>query len=349
MIDTSQLSIQKLVVHHIGSHSAGEQVRLSKKIISFQGDDPVTGVLTQYFFKPFKTEAYFNFVDKESGEPNLMQELTTRIFEQPDTFYDTSLKVANLLFESSNHPNIKSGEFYMALIKDCVVDGELVDAIGIFKSENRETYLKVYLHDQNFEIGTQEGINIKKLDKGCLIFNTEKEDGYKICSVDNINKGNDARFWMDDFLGLKPREDKYYFTNNYLNLCKDFVGEVFNEENDVPRTDQIDMLNRSMDFFSKNDNFNEQRFENEVIMDPEVVDAFRDYKTFFENEKSIPLQSEFDISKSAVKQEKRFFKSVLKLDKNFHVYIHGKRQYVEQGYDQAKGLKFYKLYYEVES
>ncbi len=349
MIDTSQLTIQDLVIHHIGNRTQGEQVRFSKMPVVLEEDDPVADFLIQYFFKPFKIEAYYNFVDGENGELNKMFELVTRIFEQPSTFYETSLETSNLLYESSNHPSIKAGEFYMAFFKDVVVDGEVVDAIGIFKSENKETFLKVYLKDQNFEIGAQEGINIKKLDKGCLIFNTEKEAGYKICSVDNINKGNEAKFWMNDFLGLKPREDNYYFTNNYLDLCKSFVGEVFNEEHEVPRTEQIDMLNRSMEFFSKNDNFNEQRFENEVIMDPEVVDAFRDYKTFFEEEKSIPLQAEFDISKSAVKQEKKYFKSVLKLDKNFHVYIHGKRQYIEQGYDQAKGLKYYKLYYEVEN
>ena len=49
-----------------------------------------------------------------------------------------------------------------------------------------------------------------------------------------------------------------------------------------------------------------------------------------------------------VKGEKRFFKSVLKLDKNFHVYVHGKKNYIEKGYDPDKGLNFYKLYFEVE-
>ena len=104
----------------------------------------------------------------------------------------------------------------MVLFDNVVVDGEVVDALGIFKSENKDTFLKVMLRNQGFELDAEQGINIKKLDKGCLIFNTEKELGFKVCSVDNINKGQEAHFWQTDFLGLKPREDNYYFTNNVI-------------------------------------------------------------------------------------------------------------------------------------
>jgi hypothetical protein len=40
---------------------------------------------------------------------------------------------------------------------------------------------------------------------------------------------------------------------------------------------------------------------------------------------------------------------VIKLDKNFHVYIHGDRELVDKGYDDEKGMKFYKLFYSEES
>lgn len=47
-----------------------------------------------------------------------------------------------------------------------------------------------------------------------------------------------------------------------------------------------------------------------------------------------------------VKKQNRSFKSVIRLDKNFHIYIHGDRNLIEQGEDK-KG-KFYKIYYENE-
>ncbi len=84
------------------------------------------------------------------------------LFEEGGDFYNMSIQLAELLYEKSNHPKIRGGEFYFASFQNVVVDGELVNALGIFKSENKETFLKVYLKDQNFELGTQEGINIKK-------------------------------------------------------------------------------------------------------------------------------------------------------------------------------------------
>ena len=56
-------------------------------------------------------------------------------------------------------------------------------------------------------------------------------------------------------------------------------------------------------------------------------------------------QDNFEISAQAVKQQARAFKSVLKLDKNFHIYIHGNREMIEQGIDE-NGRKYYKIYYE---
>ncbi|GAF02956.1 nucleoid-associated protein [Saccharicrinis fermentans] len=349
MIDFSQATIDKMVVHQVGCRAEAEPMRFSKDLMHLQDDEIVSDVLLNYFFKPFKDDAYYNFFHPEDIRNNPVYSTSQMLFEDASKFYDSSVHLAEYLYENSNHPKIRGGEFYMAMFSNVVVDGELVNAIGIFKSENKEIFLKVYLKDQNFELGTQEGINIKKLDKGCLIFNTEQEQGYKICSIDNINKGNEARFWVDDFLGLQPREDNYYFTRNYMEMCRGFVDDVYNKDNEVARADQIDMLNKSMEFFNSKDNFNEANFEHEVIGQPEVIEAFKDYKESYQQESSVPLKEEFDISKSAVKGQKSTFKSILKLDKNFHVYIHGRRDYVERGYDQNKGLNYYTLYYEIES
>ena len=345
MIDSSKVIIESVVIHQIGSRSEGEPMRFSKNLFKLQDEDIVGDVLKNYFFNAFKSEEYFNFIDKD--EPNYLNNIVNDVFDNPQSFYENSIKAAEFLFEQSNHPKIKGGEFYMVLFRDCVIDGEIADALGIFKSENKDTFLKVYLKDENFELGAQQGINIKKLDKGCLVFNTERESGYKIRMVDNINKGNEARFWKDDFLGLQPREDNYYFTRDYLDLCKNFAGQVYNEEHDVPRPEQANFLNRSYEFFNKKDNFNQFDFEREVTQMPEITEAFNDFKSQLEEERAIAFNDSFDISKSAVKSEKKGFRSVLKLDKNFHVYIHGCQNYIERG--EEKGMNFYKLYFRNES
>ena len=55
---------------------------------------------------------------------------------------------------------------------------------------------------------------------------------------------------------------------------------------------------------------------------PEVMASFNEYKNNFQIEREIEIEDGFAISESAVKKQARIFKSVLKLDKNFHVYIH---------------------------
>ena len=63
---------------------------------------------------------------------------------------------------------------------------------------------------------------------------------------------------------------------------------------------------------------------------------------------SLILDNSFEISGHAVKQQARVFKSILKLDKNFHIYIHGNKELIERGTD-PDGRKFYKIYYEREA
>ena len=76
--------------------------------------------------------------------------------------------------------------------------------------------------------------------------------------------------------------------------------------------------------------------------------SFTQYKQTYEVAKQVVIEDSFDIHLSAVKKQERFFKSVLKLDKNFHVYIHGSRDMIEKGYDEKSGKHFYKLFFEKE-
>ena len=79
-----------------------------------------------------------------------------------------------------------------------------------------------------------------------------------------------------------------------------------------------------------------------------LIESFQNYNEKYAKENEIELVDGFDISAQAVKKQARVFKSVLKLDKNFHVYIHGNRELIEQGVD-ADGRKYYKLYFENEA
>ena len=79
-----------------------------------------------------------------------------------------------------------------------------------------------------------------------------------------------------------------------------------------------------------------------------MIKSFQNFDEIYREENEIELDDNFDISAQAVKKQARVFKSVLKLDKNFHIYIHGNRELIEQGVEKD-GRKFYKIYFEEES
>ncbi len=59
------------------------------------------------------------------------------------------------------------------------IDNNVVDAIGIFKSELQSDFLQFEEKESNLEMILQHGINLSKLDKGCLIFNYKKRKATK--------------------------------------------------------------------------------------------------------------------------------------------------------------------------
>ena len=341
-----ETNIKDIVLHFVGNKNNDEPIKCSRFVLNF--DETTKDILTNYFIPPFtKSQEYFNFHHDIELNMNEVFSCANNIFDNPETLLEQSQNLAKHLYEQSTHPKIKGGEFYVVYFKDCILNGETVDAVGLFKSENKDTFLKVYPSGEGFEIESQQGVNINKLDKGCLIFNTEKENGYVVSVIDNTNKGSEAQYWIDDFLHICQRKDEYYNTQNVLSLCKNFIKDELPQQFEVSKADQVDLLNNSVKFFKKNDSFDIEEFANEVMGQPEIIETFNQYKSVYQREYDTEIEDNFIISEQAVKKQARISKSVIKLDKNFHIYVHGNRELIEQGEDD-KG-KFYKVYYREES
>jgi len=340
----NEAEISQIALHKVGNKIKEEKLQLSDSILKLP--EEIDEVLKTWFLSSFKSEAYFNF--KIDGEtPNFLYREIKPLFDGSTDFFETSKTIAQYLYDQTHHSQIKSGDLFVIYFTNCVVDDELCDAIGIFKAENKDTFLKINPLNDSFQLETQDGININKLDKGALIFNTEDEFGYKISIVDKVNK-IEAQYWRENFLYVHERNDEFYQTQSYLDMCKGFVEQVYNKDNNVERTDQIDLLNKSAEYFKEKESFNAEEFENEVIEEPEVKNAFQEYKQLFEEQYEMQMEPEFKISEEAVKKNKRKFKSVLKLDKNFHIYIHGDQKRIEKGFDNQKNMNYYKVFFESE-
>jgi hypothetical protein len=347
MTGTEQVQLEKVIVHKVGNPTRGEQLALSMMPLTFN-DELVRSMLVKYFLHSFNEHELFHFTHLSEVDMNKVYHYVQAIFNDPASFAPQSALIAQFLYNKSTHARVKEGELYIALLHEVPFENEFVTALGIFKSESKESFLKVFPHGQNFELTAEEGININKLDKGCLVFRTQENDGYRVCVVDQTNKQNDAQYWVNDFLQVTPVANEYHHTSEFLQLCREFVTGEMPENFEVTKHEQIDLMHRSLDYFKTKEQFDYNEFTQEVMHHPQVIEQFAQFKDQYANAKQVEWDESFDIDLAAVKKQGKVFKSILKLDKNFHIYIHGRQDLIERGFDEAKGKHFYKVYFEQE-
>ncbi len=305
----------------------------------------INEILPTFFLKSFRQKDFFSFTHELDVEYNGAFASCRKLFEEPEAFLQESQNLLKLLYSVSENDNIKEGELYIAYFPLLNVGGEETDAVGIFKSEDRDPFIKVFQEGQSLGLMQDEGISIHNINKGALILNSEEVKNYKVLVFDKTNKQSPARFWIDHFLNLKPLEDEFFQTKNFMRMCKDFaLGQ-----NEMDRSEQVDMINRSVEYFQEHEHFNQEEFQREVLPEADQRQAFMDFQNqFVEKHEMEEMPEDFEISQPAFKATKRYIRSVIKLDKNFHVYVHGKKEMIERGYDEEKGKHYYKLYFDEE-
>lgn len=332
-------------MHFIGNKNNGDGVRFSDELLDYKN---IEQYVKQLIDNSFKSEEMYQFYFHPNIELNPMYQFLNSIFKQKETFIEQSQNIGRFLYDKSTHPQIKAGELCLVYFDECQINDEMVSCVGLFKSENKNTILKVNRTEKGYDLTDEKGINTDKLDKGCLIFNTENENGFLISIVDNTNRSSEAQYWKDDFLCVQPVKDEFHQTNQFLGITKQFITEQLSQDFEIAKTDQIDFLNRSVDYFKNHERFDKHEFEEKVFGDSNVIESFQKFDRAYRQDNEMEELDNFDISKQAVKKQARVFKSVLKLDKNFHIYIHGNRDLIEQGVEK-NGRKFYKIYYDEES
>ncbi len=339
--------INRLSLHHIGNPNKEGELILSERQVPISAE--MEELLWKYLIEGFDESGYYVFAG-ESGNPalNNMYMLAGEIFKDPENFHLRGREMAEYLFDNTHRKSTKDGDLFLVYLRDLRIDEEVTDAIGIFKSERKEHYFLPINDEESIDLDIHMGIPIKKPNKGCIIYNTEKSEGYRVRVQIQGSNLNDIEYWRDDFLGVEAISDDYHHTDHYLKLTKNFVTQRLSEDDDVSRADQIDYLNKSIDYFKGKTQFENEDFTNTVFEKPEQREAFDDYKAIYAKEKKISIDNDFDINHSAVKKNQKIFKSVLKLDKNFHVYIHGDRSQIERGKDDD-GRKYYKIFYREEA
>lgn len=344
MNDLSTILIKSLIVHQAGNAAQGGSLILSEKGLETDQNE-LQPILINFLLKSFNEAEQFRL----ETEQNLVYTSISRLFTDEAAFLNVSKQLAEHFHLKSSSVFAKSGELYVVHFQQVPFADQYIDAIGVFHSSTKESFLKVNARPDEINLLVEEGVELKKPDKAALIFKIDTEQGFLAYAYEStVSKQADSAFWKKDFLQLTPIENSYHNTNAVLGMCKLFISNELNEQFETTKSDQVDMLQRSMEYFKTHDNFQLEEFGKEVLHHPELIDCFNDYKQQYEVAKQVNIQENFDINLAAVQKQQRFFKSILKLDKNFHVYIHGRKDLIEKGYDEVAGKHFYKLYFDEE-
>ncbi|MGG5507925.1 MULTISPECIES: nucleoid-associated protein [unclassified Myroides] len=349
MINLFNVEIQDLSIHQVGNKSRNEELFLSEE--SYKLTDEIAPLLKEYFFKSFreKEENYYQFANDVDLEFNEMYQYTNEVLQHPERFQEVSQKIARHLYDQSNHPHIKNGELYIALLKNASIDNNVVDAVGIFKSEIKTDFIQFENDNSTLKMKLERGINLNKLDKGCIIFNYKKEDGYKVLTLDNNRY--DARYWLENFLSVDIFQDETYYTKKYLKFCQDFAKDVVLPAED--RKEEVMFMNRSVNYFAKNDDFEESNFIDEVIENPDLVSEFKNYKLDKGEKYSIEDLTSFPIANHAVQDARKKIKNVINLDTNIQIKLdfinpESADKFVEKGWDEERQMYYYLCYFNKE-
>ncbi|MCZ8228352.1 nucleoid-associated protein [Flavobacterium sp.] len=349
MINLFNTHIETLSIHRVGNKSRNEAIFLSEQ--PFNLNDEIVPLIKEFFLKPFreKEENYFQFAHEVDLDYNDMFKFATQIFDNPGSLHEVSKQITQHLFEQSNHPHIKNGEVYVAHLTNVSIDNNIVDAIGVFKSEIQSDFLQFEEKETHLEMILQHGVSLNKLDKGCLIFNHKKEEGYKILTVDSNRY--DARYWLEHFLSVDAFEDENFITKKYLKFCQNFAKDVVFPAED--KKEEVMFMNRSVNYFAKNDQFEESNFLSEVIDNPDLIPEFKNYKVDKGEKYSIEDVTSFPIANAAVSDARKSIKNVINLDTHIQIKMdfinpESAEKFVEKGWDEEKQMYYYLVYFNKE-
>lgn len=343
MFICSEASIRSLIIHSVGNKLKGDTFILSNSTASTGNE--LDEVLRKFMFNPFRSNEFYNFNDTANNSVYLS---VKQMFGSPNSFTSESKKIAKTLFENTNNPKISGGNLFVAYFKDMVFDDELISAIGLFKTESADTFLKIKSADDKLLVERDAGINITKMAKGAIIFNIKEDDGYLISLLDRRSKNEEIAYWSESFMNLVPYKDDYYQTKNAMNCIGNFVSHTLPDIYNMNKSEQSALLHTSLEFFKENDEFAWDYFAKEVFIAPEVISELESHKTRYEKENELEMAETFLINIPAVKKEAKLFKSVIKLDDKFDIIIHKDNENLIRGKDAATGLNYYQLLFKHE-
>ena len=145
--------------------------------------------------------------------------------------------------------------------------------------------------------------------------------------------------------------DDNFYTKKYLKFSQDFAKDVILPAED--KKEEVLFMNRAINYFAKNDDFEETSFMNEVFENPELIPEFKHYKVEKGPKYQIEDVSTFPIANKAVSDVRKKIKNVIDLDTNIQIrmdFINPESvdKFIEKGWDEEKQMYYYLVYFNKE-
>ncbi|MDU1889578.1 MAG: nucleoid-associated protein [Dysgonomonas sp.] len=333
-------NIAKMIVHMVGNKEREEGVSFSEVELDFKiAENNFKDMIS----KSFKLDDFCEFYFESTLELNPIYTFVRTIFKEPKRFIEQSNFIAKILYEKSTHPKIKAGELSIMYLTDCMIDDKSVNGIVLFKSENKQTVMRYNRTDDGYSVEKSDVISLSKIEKGCLILDVEEESGYRVIIVDKATKGQEAKYWKDEFLHVRYCQSARHQTNTLINFCRSFIKEKCEQ---TEKLDKAFSIARAKKILSETEEVTLQEFANEVFEDELKAKEFISSVTT--QQVDIPLDSSIPIETRMAKRKSSFPSITLHLDSNFDINVYGGKEFLVHGFDEAAGMYYYTCYYNKE-
>lgn len=359
MIYANNATLVSLSVYRVGSSDGSAELSSAGHCVRHRimlPEEEACCAILDYLVAGFTSEAWFHFQNQEGTNDSSLFSAFESYFESVSDDKSTDVaeddpanrldNIAKQVDQKMQEAQMTSCYLFVAHIGSLIADGEVTEAVALCLAEGGKTALSLCEEEETLRLSVHSILKPEHPDRGCIVFATEREEGFLVAL--SGDSGKTGRLWRESVLQLQEKQNDYLHTKACMGLCKEFVVERLPEAHPLDKAAQAGLLHRSERYFKENDSFSVDSFAEEVIREPEMIESFKNYREEVVRERETPVPDQFDISEAAVKKGARVFKSAIKLDKNFHIYVHGDRDRIRKGFDPQTGLHYYQIFFEEE-
>lgn len=334
------LSIDRVTIQVVGNKTLGDGISFAYNTTDCSDIFLHIKTLLSNTFN-VQEEKRFDFVG--SLELNPVYKFSSAIFDDLELFVSQSQNLARYLYDQSLHPNIKSGDFFVihGLFS---VDDVNKNGLVFLKSEKKDVLISTINDGHNITAAPVYGMSLKTLDKGCIVINDCRDDGFRVLTIDKTNNGTDAHYWTESFLHVVDRDDDFHSTSKVADFCSGYVRELKKEKDDLYSAAKAKMASQLL---AQNETVTPEHIKTIFCDTVEAAHKFDVFKVQFEESHGV-LPQEFTPCQAALKRKPVTKLNSVKLGKDFEVKVLNPEANIEHGYDEEKGMRYYKLYFNEE-